>query len=85
MYKAETNTTAVTAKIKSSSHVTKMLVELVLCPLTFKGAADGSDINEVRTALNSEIVNTNLSFLFSIKKIVTTYIRSGTGLGCVGR
>ena len=42
------------------SHVTKMLVELVLCPLTFKGAADGSDINEVRTALNREIINTNL-------------------------
>ena len=57
MYKAETNTTAVTAKIKSSSHVTKMLVELVLCPLTFKGAADGSDINEVRTALNNDVIN----------------------------
>ena len=38
----------------------KMLVELVLCPLTFKGAADGSDINEGRTALNSEIIYTNI-------------------------
>ena len=57
------------------SHVTKMLVELVLCPLTFKGAADGSDINEVRTALNREIINTNLFYV--LKKIVTAYIRTG--------
>ena len=65
----------------TSSHVTKMLVELVLCPLTFKGAADGSDINEGRTALNSEIINTNLFYV--PKKIVTAYIRSGTGLDSV--
>ena len=66
----------------TSSQVTKMLVELVLCPLTFKGAADGSDINEVRTALNNDIINT--IFLMNIKKIVTAYIRSGTGEVCVG-
>ena len=66
------------------SHVTKMLVELVLCPLTFKGAADGSDRNEVRTALNREIINTNLFFM-SRKKIVTAYIRSSTGLDSVSR
>ena len=51
----------------TSSHVTKMLVELVLCPLTFKGAADGSGINEVRTALKSEIINATF-FLLSIEK-----------------
>ena len=38
----------------TSSHFTKMLVELVFCPLTFKGAADGSNINEVRTALTAK-------------------------------
>ena len=65
----------------TSSQVTKMLVELVLCPLTFKGAADGSDINEGRTALNSEIINTNLFYV--PKKIITAYIRSGTGLDSV--
>ena len=47
----------------TSFHITKMLVELVLCPLTFKGAADGSDINEERTALNSEIIYTNLFYV----------------------
>ena len=52
----------------TSSHVTKMLVELVLCPLTFKGAADGSDINEVRTVLNSKIRNTNFFFSFVHKE-----------------
>ena len=66
----------------TSSHVTKMLLELVLCPLTFKGAADGSDINEVRTALNNDIINT--IFFNEYKKIVTAYIRSGTGQVCVG-
>ena len=60
----------------TSSQVTKMLVELVLCPLTFKGAADGSDRNEVRTALNRE-KNQYQPFFMSLKKIVTAYIRTG--------
>ena len=41
----------------------------------------GSDINEVRTALNNDIIN---FFSMNIKKIVTAYIRSGTGEVCVG-
>ena len=58
----------------TSSHVTKMLVELVLCPLTFKGAADGSDINEVRTVLNSKIRNTNFfSYVHKEKKSYCLY------------
>ena len=78
----------------TSSQVTKMLVELVLCPLTFKGAADGSDINEVRTALNNDIINDIINIIKRYnqyhffneykKKIVTAYIRSGTGQVCVG-
>ena len=35
----------------TSSQVTKMLVELVLCPLTFKGAAEGSEIYELRSVI----------------------------------
>ena len=30
----------------TSSHVTKMLVELVLCPVTFTGAVEGSEVND---------------------------------------
>ena len=68
----------------TSSQVTKMLVELVLCPLTFKGAADGSDVNEVRTVLNSEIIYTNF-FSHVHREILTAYVRSGGGPYCVSR
>ena len=67
------------------SQVTKMLVELVLCPLTFKGAADGSDVNEVRTVLNSEIIYTNFFSHVHKEKILTAYVRSGGGPNCVSR
>ena len=59
-----------------------MLVELVLRPFTSKGAADGSEINKVRTALNSQIID-NTFFIVHKKKKVTLHIRSGTGLDCV--
>ena len=68
----------------TSSQVTKMLVELVLCPLTFKGAADGSDVNEVRTVLNSEIIYTNF-FSHVHREILTAYVRPGGGPNCVSR
>ena len=35
----------------TSFQVTKMLVELVLCPLTFIGAAEGSEIYELRSVI----------------------------------
>ena len=57
-----------------SFQMIKMLVELVLCPLTFKGAADGSDINEVRTVLNSKIRNTNFfSYVYKEKNSYCLY------------
>ena len=36
----------------TSSHVTKILVEVMLFPLTFSGAAVGSEINQVRGTYN---------------------------------
>ena len=31
--------------VGTSPHTTKMLVELMLCPLTFRGGAEGSEVN----------------------------------------
>ena len=67
------------SKAGTYPHVTKMLVELVLCPLTLSGGAEGSDV-KYRKKLDRSVF-----FIVHIKKIATAYNRSSLGLECVWR